>query len=98
MICAKIISHVESILTNFTEEVEKEEVVTFKTYLRLVIANYAAADFSPAPSKIPIQSRPVKGNTGSFSKEKRALEIVALANPKKIVPQKVEKSWATVTS
>ncbi|KHJ31861.1 putative eka-like protein [Erysiphe necator] len=39
MICATVISNVESTLVNFTEEEEKEEVVAFKAYIRLAIAN-----------------------------------------------------------
>ncbi|KHJ30671.1 putative eka-like protein [Erysiphe necator] len=97
MICATVISNVESTLANFTEEEEKEEVVASKAYIRLAIANYAAADSSPAPPKIPIHSKPVKGNRSSSSKEKNALKKVAIAIPQKIVPQTVEKSWATVT-
>ncbi|KHJ35409.1 putative eka-like protein [Erysiphe necator] len=97
MICATVISYVESTLANLTEEEEKEEVVTFKAYIRLAIASYAAADSSPAPPKIPIHPKPVKGNRSSFSKEKNALKKVAIAIPQKIVTQTVEKSWATVT-
>ncbi|KHJ30733.1 putative eka-like protein [Erysiphe necator] len=92
MICATVIIKVERILANFTEEEEKEEVVTFKAYIRLAIASYAAADSSPAPPKIPIHLKPVKGNRSSSSKEKNALKKVAIAIPQKIVPQTVEKS------
>ncbi|KHJ30669.1 putative eka-like protein [Erysiphe necator] len=94
MICATVISNVESTLANFTE---KEEVVASKAYIRLAIAKYTAADCSPAPPKISIHSKPVKGNRSSSSKEKNTLKKVAIAIQQKIVPQTVEKSWATVT-
>ncbi|KHJ36056.1 putative eka-like protein [Erysiphe necator] len=54
MICTTVISNVDSTLSSFTEDVEKEEVEAFKAYLRLAIANSAAADSPSAPSNIPI--------------------------------------------
>ncbi|POS82119.1 hypothetical protein EPUL_005750, partial [Erysiphe pulchra] len=64
--------NVDSTLASFKEDVEKEEVVAFKAYLRLAIANYAAADSSPAPPTIPTHSRPSKSNGSGYGKEKSA--------------------------
>ncbi|KHJ30457.1 putative eka-like protein [Erysiphe necator] len=97
MICTTVISNVESTLANFIEDIEKEEVAAFKAYLRLAIANYAAADSSTAPPKIPTHSRQAKSNATGSAKEKSVLKKVAIAIPQNIVPKVAEKSWATVT-
>ncbi|POS82191.1 hypothetical protein EPUL_006573, partial [Erysiphe pulchra] len=87
----------DSTLASFIEDLEKEEVVALKAYLRLAIANHAAADSSPAPPTIPTHSRSTKGNGSDSGKEKSALKKVAIAIPQNIIPQVAEKSWATVT-
>ncbi|POS83658.1 hypothetical protein EPUL_004335 [Erysiphe pulchra] len=88
MICITVISNVDSTLGSFKENIGKEEVVAFKAYLRLALANYAAADSSPAPPKILHTHDPLKS----------ALKKVAIAIPQNTIPQLAEKSWATVTS
>ncbi|POS84115.1 hypothetical protein EPUL_002931 [Erysiphe pulchra] len=97
MICTTVISNVDSTLASFKEDVEKEEVVAFKAYLRLAIANYAAADSSPAPPIIPTHSQPSKSNGSGSDKEKNALRKVAIAIPQNIIPRVAEKTWAIVT-
>ncbi|KHJ31294.1 putative eka-like protein [Erysiphe necator] len=97
MIFTTVISNVENTLANFIEDTETEEVVAFKAYLRLAIANYAAAGSSPAPPKIPTHSRPAKGNATGSAKEKSVLKKVAIAIPQIVVPKVAEKLWATVT-
>lgn len=62
MICTTVISYLDSTLASFTNEIEKEEVVAFKAYLRQAISNFVAADSPPSPSRVPINTRPSKGN------------------------------------
>ncbi|KHJ35763.1 hypothetical protein EV44_g3374 [Erysiphe necator] len=63
MICTTVYSNIESTLANFSDEIQKEEVIAFKAYLRQAIANFAAVDNSPNspnPPKIPSHSKPTK--------------------------------------
>lgn len=90
------ISNVDSTLASFKEDIKKKEVLTFKVNLWLAIANYAAADSSPAQPKISIYSRPSRGNGGGSSKEKIAMKKVAKPIPQKIIPPTVgsrEPQW-----
>ncbi|KHJ32872.1 hypothetical protein EV44_g3394 [Erysiphe necator] len=78
MIFITVISNLGSTLTRITEDIEKEEVVAFNTYIRLAKGHYAAVDSRPGPPNIPTRSQPTRGNGSSSSKEKRASEQVAL--------------------
>ncbi|POS82430.1 hypothetical protein EPUL_004026, partial [Erysiphe pulchra] len=62
MICTTVYSNIESTLANFADETEKEEVTAFKAYIRRAIANFAAVDSSPSPPRVPIHTRPKKGD------------------------------------
>ncbi|POS84992.1 hypothetical protein EPUL_004153, partial [Erysiphe pulchra] len=52
LICATVISCIDSTLASFEDEIEKE-VSAFKAYLGLAITKFAAADSSPTPPQIP---------------------------------------------
>ncbi|POS84001.1 hypothetical protein EPUL_006047 [Erysiphe pulchra] len=85
MICTTVISSTDSTLTIFTKEVEKEEIVAFKAYLNLAIANFAATDSSPPPPRVPLHSRPNKGSGNESSKGKskeKNLSKIAVATPR----------------
>ncbi|POS83895.1 hypothetical protein EPUL_005052, partial [Erysiphe pulchra] len=114
LICTTMISSIDSTLVNFKEEIEMEEIVAFKAFLRQAIANFAAADSSPSPPLIPSNTRPNKGNGNSSSKEKNTKKTL-VATPR-IVPTPVsnrrktqelalpktpstnDKTWVTVAS
>ncbi|POS84613.1 hypothetical protein EPUL_002635, partial [Erysiphe pulchra] len=89
LICTTIISSIDS--SNFHDEVEKEEVVAFKAYLRQAIANFAATDSSPSPPRVPVHTRPNKGggnnNGKGKDKDKISTKKVAVATPKIILSQ-----------
>ncbi|KHJ33587.1 putative eka-like protein [Erysiphe necator] len=70
MICSTLISSIDSTLAIFNKEVESEEVVAFKSNLKLAIANFAAADSSPPPPRVPLHTRPDKDSRNKNSKEK----------------------------
>ncbi|KHJ34047.1 putative eka-like protein [Erysiphe necator] len=89
-ICTTMISSIDSTLANFKEEVEIEEIVAFKTFLRQAIANFAAAD-SSSPPLIPSHTRLNKGNGNSNHKDKdkdKNLKKVLVVTPY-IVPTPV---------
>ncbi|KHJ35627.1 putative eka-like protein [Erysiphe necator] len=97
MICTTAYSSIESALTNFHDEIEKEEVVAFKAYLRQAIANFAAVDNSPNPPKIPAHSKPTKGNDSGSGKGKNVEKNVAVATPQiPKPPQTSQNTWVTV--
>ncbi|KHJ33173.1 putative eka-like protein [Erysiphe necator] len=82
MICTTVISYLDSTLVNFTNEIEKEEVVAFKAYLRQAIANFAATDSSPSPPQVPTHTRPNKGNgKGNVKTDKNITKKIAVATP-----------------
>ncbi|POS82724.1 hypothetical protein EPUL_006204 [Erysiphe pulchra] len=81
MICTTAISNIESTLEHFKDEIEKEEAVTFKAYIRLAIANFAAVDTLPTPPKIPSYSRPNKGSGNSLGNNKNISKKVAIVTP-----------------
>ena len=58
MICTTVLSNIDSTLANLVEDTEKEEAEAFKAYLRLAISNFASADSSSSPPRVPIQTRP----------------------------------------
>ncbi|KHJ31113.1 putative eka-like protein [Erysiphe necator] len=70
MICTTAISNIDSTLKKFQYEVEKEEVVAFKAYLRPAIANFAAVDTSPVPPQIPSHTFPSKSGAYGSGKSK----------------------------
>ncbi|KHJ31886.1 putative eka-like protein [Erysiphe necator] len=85
MICTTVFSSIESTLATFTKEVEIEEAVPFKAYLKLAIANFAAVDSSPPPPRVPLHTRPSKGNGNDSSKGKskeKNLSKIAVAIPR----------------
>ncbi|KHJ35558.1 putative eka-like protein [Erysiphe necator] len=85
MICTTVISSIDTTLAIFTIEEEKEEIVAFKTYLNLAIANFAATDTSPTPTRVPLHSRPNKGNRNECSKGKSKeinLSKIVVATPR----------------
>ncbi|POS84020.1 hypothetical protein EPUL_004205 [Erysiphe pulchra] len=73
MICTTVIS---STLESFVDEVEKEEVVAFKAYLRQAIAAFAAAESTAIPPQIPTNSRPNRG-TGTGARKYKSNNAVA---------------------
>lgn len=80
LICTTIISYVESGLTIFEYELEKE-VLAFKTCLGLAIAKFAAADYLPIPPRIPSDTHPRKANSYGLGKYKNFVRHVAVATP-----------------
>ncbi|POS86016.1 hypothetical protein EPUL_001592 [Erysiphe pulchra] len=94
MICTTAISNIESTLGNLKDEVEREEVVAFKAYLRLAIAHFAAVDTSPAPpnglNKVAIATpRTPMGVVAKIGKINEAPSILK-------IPKLTENTWATV--
>ncbi|POS83379.1 hypothetical protein EPUL_003191 [Erysiphe pulchra] len=82
MLCTTvIISNIESTLANVTDEIEKEEAVTLKAYVRLAIVDFAADDTAPAPPRIPAHSRPTKANGYGSRKDRDMAKKVAIATP-----------------
>ncbi|KHJ30596.1 putative eka-like protein [Erysiphe necator] len=82
LICTTVISCIDSALAIFEDEVEKEEIAAFKTYLRLAIAKFAATDSSPTPLLIPSHSHPRKANGYGLEKDKNVVKHVAIASPR----------------
>ena len=97
MICTTVYSNIESTLANFSDEIEKEEVVTFKSYLRQAIANFAAVDKSPIPPKILSHSKPTKGSGSGSGEGVNVGKNVAVATPQlPKSPQISQNTWVTV--
>ncbi|KHJ35435.1 putative eka-like protein [Erysiphe necator] len=82
MICTTAICYIESALENFKDEVEKEEVLAFKAYLRMAIANFAAVENSPVPPQIPSLTRINKSGAYGSENGKNGLKKVAIATPR----------------
>ncbi|KHJ33521.1 putative eka-like protein [Erysiphe necator] len=82
MICITIHSCIESTLSNFSIEIEKEEAETFKAYIQLAIAKFAAVDSFPSP-QIPTHTRPTKGD--GIGKDVGTGKKVAIVLPQKPV-------------
>ncbi|POS86854.1 hypothetical protein EPUL_001769, partial [Erysiphe pulchra] len=91
MICSTVLSNIDSKLANLVEDVEKEEAEAFKAYLKLAISNSAAADVSATPPRVPLNTRPSKGNAIGKGKEieKNVIKKVAIATPRIILSQAV---------
>ncbi|POS82523.1 hypothetical protein EPUL_006263 [Erysiphe pulchra] len=89
MICTTVPSNIDSTLANLIEDIEKEEAEAFKTYLRLAISNFAAADSSPSPPRVPIHTRPSNGSGNVKGKEtdQNLTKKVAIATPRIILSQ-----------
>ncbi|KHJ32970.1 putative eka-like protein [Erysiphe necator] len=91
LVCTTIISSIDSALANLQDEIEKEEAVAFKAYLRQVIASFAATDSSPSPPRVPVHTRPNKGGGNSNGKgkdiDKISTKKVSVATPKIILSQ-----------
>ncbi|KAI1005068.1 hypothetical protein K3495_g3158 [Podosphaera aphanis] len=87
ILCTTVISNLESTLTNFTDEIEKEEAVALKAYLRQAVANFAAAESPLAPPCVPLHTRPGNRNGREKEKEKNLPKKVAVAIPKTIPKQ-----------
>ncbi|POS82055.1 hypothetical protein EPUL_006593, partial [Erysiphe pulchra] len=85
MICTSVISNIESTLSNFKDEIEKEEASAFRAYLQLAIANFAAVDTTPTPAKIPTHSRPNKSSVYRLGTDKTAAKKAALVTPRSIL-------------
>ncbi|KHJ36260.1 putative eka-like protein [Erysiphe necator] len=96
MICTTVYSNIASALANFSDEIEKEEVVAFKAYLRQAIAKFAAVDNSPNPQKIPSHSRPTKDNSSGSGKGKNIELNIAVAIPQIPGPSQTQNTWVTV--
>ncbi|POS81842.1 hypothetical protein EPUL_006723, partial [Erysiphe pulchra] len=60
LICASIYSNIDSTLSIYKEDVEREEADHIRKYHREEIACLAASNNAPKPPKIPITSRPNK--------------------------------------
>ncbi|KHJ30362.1 putative eka-like protein [Erysiphe necator] len=88
IICTTVISSLDSSLANFTEEIEIEEAVALKSFLRQAVANFAAADSPPPPPSVPTHTRPHKGNGKGKDKENNITKKVAVATPK-VTPSQV---------
>lgn len=73
-----MISSIDSTLVNF-KEVEEEEIVAFKVFLRQAIANFVATD-SSSPLLIPSHIRPNKGNGNSSSKSKSTKKVLVVTH------------------
>ncbi|KHJ35001.1 putative eka-like protein [Erysiphe necator] len=82
MIFTTTISYIESALEIFKDEVEKEEVMAFKAYLRMAIANFAAVENSSAPPQIQSHTRPNKSGGYGSANGKNGLKKVAIATPR----------------
>ncbi|KHJ33579.1 putative eka-like protein [Erysiphe necator] len=89
MICTTVLSNIDSTLANLTEDIEKEEAEAIKAYLRLAISNFAAADSSPSPPRVPTHTRPSKDNRNEKSREidKNLTKKIAVATPRLILNQ-----------
>ncbi|KHJ30078.1 putative eka-like protein [Erysiphe necator] len=108
IICTTIHSCIESNLSKFSNEIEKEEAAAaaFKDYTHTAIAKFAAVDSSPSPPQIPAYTRPTKGDGTVKDKSFAKKAVIALPQkPKGVVVDKgVEKetpsllvnTWATV--
>ena len=89
MICTTVLSNIDSTLANLVEDTEKEEAEAFKAYLRLAISNFASADSSSSPPRVPIQTRPSKDNRNVKGKDtdNNLTKKVAIATPRIILSQ-----------
>lgn len=74
-----MISSIDNTLVNF-KEVEIEEIVAFKAYLRHAIASFALMDSSSSSSLIPFHTRPNKENVNSRIEDKKAKKVL-VENP-----------------
>ncbi|KHJ35827.1 putative eka-like protein [Erysiphe necator] len=85
LICTTVISYIDNTLAAFEDEIEKEEAAAFKAYLELAIANFAAADSSPTPPKIPSHTRPIKISGQSIGKDRNVAKKVDIAIPRDVL-------------
>ncbi|KHJ32680.1 putative eka-like protein [Erysiphe necator] len=81
MICTTIHSCIENNLSNFSNEIEKEEAAAFKAYIQMAIAKFAAVDSSPSSPQIPTHTRPTKRD--GTVKEKSFVKKAVMAPPLK---------------
>ncbi|KHJ30476.1 putative eka-like protein [Erysiphe necator] len=88
IICTTVISSLDSTLANFTEEIEIEEAVALKSFLRQAVANFAAADSPSPPPSVPAHTLPHKGNGKGKDKVNNITKKVAVATPK-VTPSQV---------
>ena len=58
MICTSVFGNKDGVLEKLAEEKEIDEAKAkaFKTYLRLALSDFAAADSPPSPPHVPIHT------------------------------------------
>ncbi|POS84900.1 hypothetical protein EPUL_004476 [Erysiphe pulchra] len=95
MICTTPISSIDSILANFTDEIEIEEVEALKAYLRFAIV---AVDTSPTSRKVSIHSRLTKCSSyGSEQQGTRSSGELTRGNQREI-PHNIHRQKTPVHS
>ncbi|KAI0997117.1 hypothetical protein K3495_g11070 [Podosphaera aphanis] len=110
-ICASVLCNIESTLTIYKDEIEKEEAEIIRTYLQQAIARLAASENAPEPPKVPVQTKPRSKDIYNSKESKKKLLLATpsismlpggsqhhkgnLELPAK-PPNVTESSWATV--
>ncbi|KHJ32311.1 hypothetical protein EV44_g2005 [Erysiphe necator] len=75
MICTTVLIKIESTLANLVGDIEKEEAAAIKAYLRLAISNFAAADSSPSPPRVPTHHEWFQRAKQPFVLQKKARQL-----------------------
>ncbi|KHJ34691.1 putative eka-like protein [Erysiphe necator] len=80
--------HARLLISN---EIEKEEVVAFKAYLRQAIANFAATDSPPSPARVLFNTRPNKGKGKGKGKgnEKSLAKKIVVATTRTVLSKTI---------
>ncbi|KAI0999532.1 hypothetical protein K3495_g8662 [Podosphaera aphanis] len=75
-ICASLVCNLESTLSNYKDDLEKEEADIIRGYLQQAIARLAASESVPSPPKVPIHTKPVKSKNSNTAKENNGKKVL----------------------
>ncbi|KAI0998193.1 hypothetical protein K3495_g10000 [Podosphaera aphanis] len=84
-ICSGLICNIDSTLSSYKVEFEKEEAETIRSYLHQAIARLAASEKVPLPPPIPTQLKPPRATKNTGSKETVTRNPVLVDTPR-IIP------------
>ncbi|RKF56784.1 putative eka-like protein [Golovinomyces cichoracearum] len=71
------VSNIESTLSNFKEDIEKEEASAFLSYIKLAISGFAASENVPQPPPIRGNIQPARSNKTIVTKQNHPKVAIA---------------------
>lgn len=80
-ICSGLICNIDSTLSSYKGELEKEEAETIRGYLHQAVARFVASEKAPLPPPVSTQSKPSRATKNTGSKEKVTRNPVPVATP-----------------